>query len=132
MRSHLIALAVFSEAAFGLSLSPMLLDEIVGYSHAIPVFSVTNHQQEPQSYDVTVDHIGGNDGIYSSSIFVAGGAKHSMQIPIVEIPPDQLMVYRVCVKESEGSKVQKSGHAVSLRACARLRVYWPRSILARQ
>lgn len=91
------------------------------------MYKVHNHGEDYQEFKYWVDLVGQEDEIEKGEFGVAGNATHQLTIPIIDIKPDEKMVYRVCVQEKP-----KAGTQVALRNCARLRLYWPRSILSGQ
>lgn len=127
MLRAVILTLLLTRSAFGLTLTPMLYDDIATHDHFNAVFSVYNGAVNYQEYTYQVDLYEIEDNVSSGEFGVAGESAHTLQIPIVDIKPDELTVYRVCVQEKPNLKSQ-----VSLRMCARLRLYWPRLVLSPQ
>lgn len=118
-------LLLASWSARRLTITPMLHDEIAIHSHHTVRYSVNNGDEAYQEYMYWVDLAEHEERVLKGEFGVAGKTTHQLNVAITDIKPDKMMVYRVCVQEKP-----KRGVQVALRNCAKLRLYWPRSILS--
>lgn len=126
MRTAVIGLLLLvSGWANALTLSPMIKDELVYSDLYLATHKLSNTSQNLMYYDVWVTKgeksYDSGDAIYKSSEVLGGNSYKSITVPIMDVAPDKLGVYYLCVQE----KPEKGKLLVVGRVCAKLRLYWP-------
>lgn len=130
MRCYLILISIlFVKSAHSLTLSPMLNDQVVIKNEYKSQFKITNNYNHVMEYEYWIDKGKGTKPLYKSELLIGGGDKKDIIVPVWRIQPENLEVYRVCVKERPATTSQVG---LIARACARLRLYWPASQLLKQ
>jgi len=120
----------YSVYTSALTLSPMYSDNMVYSDFEEAIFKVSNESDATAFYDIWVTNGKNRDKkIYESEMVVAQNNYSMFTVPI-RIKPDQLEVFFVCVQERPSKASMQSG--VIARICAKLRFYWPRSVLRKQ
>lgn len=128
MRSAIILCLLVSGWANALTLSPMRVDSLVYQDLHIARFLLENTSDTVMYYDVwvsTQEDLSPTNGLYLGEEVLGGGDYRAVTVPIDYIEADKLGVYYVCVQERAESK----GIGAVGRACAKLRLYWPRAEL---
>ena len=120
----------YSVYTSALTLSPMYSDNMVYSDFEEAIFKVSNESDATAFYDIWVTNgESRHRKIYESEMVVAQNNYSMFTVPI-RIKPDQLEVFFVCVQERPSKASMQSG--VIARICAKLRFYWPRSLLRKQ
>lgn len=115
-------LLLVSGWANALTLSPMHYDKLVYTNYHTASFKVENTLKESVEYDITVTREGlEGERVYRGRLELGGSEYRTIGVPIMDIEPDKLSMFYVCVQEKPGSEKW----TVVGRTCAKLRLYWP-------
>lgn len=126
MRTAVIGLLLLVTGwANALTLSPMIKDELAYSDLYLTTHKLSNTSNKLMYYDIRVTKgeksYDDGDAIYQGSEVLGGDSYKSITVPIMDIAPDKLGVYYLCVQE----RPEKGKLLVVGRACAKLRLYWP-------
>lgn len=103
----------------------MYKDELVYTDFYTAVFELENTSETVMYYDVwltnDVESLLPKERLYKGKEVLGGSSYKTIRVPVMEIKPDNLEKFYVCVQE----RAKKEKLAVVGRACAKLRLYWP-------
>ncbi|ANO57515.1 hypothetical protein [Vibrio phage vB_VhaS-tm] len=103
----------------------MYKDELIYTDFYMAHFELENTAKDVMYYDVwltsDMETLLPEEGRYKGREVLGGNSYKTIQVPIVNIKPDNLEKFYVCMQE----KAENGTLAIVGRTCAKLRLYWP-------